>query len=482
MIPEIRRHAPLLLILAVWAFLSSGLLWGTRLNSDEGFYLAASKAAGAGLVPYRDYAYTQMPLLPFLQAPFLEVLPASLGAIRILSMAWTTLALVLAYRILRITLGAAPTLACLAVFLVSVDALGFLSIGKTYALANLLFLAAALALFPMRPWRVRLLLLSVAGVLCVGVRLTMAPSVAVLWAGFWVLNRGEVRAVWMMGIPAALSLALIGPFVTPDPQRFEFFNWGFHTFSFVQRHPAGFWLAAAMFAPGPLAFAGLACTQMRRPTPSSVLLTASVSGFVANLAFAGAYTEYETPFVLPAIVGAAGVLGSSAFKLEWGAYAAAVIGGLLFLHTPDASTCVGDARGAADFLRAHTARDDSVLASMPEIPVGAGRPIFRNLLMGKFTVTGDLPASLARRYGFIHIGELINSVELRQPAAVVLSASPSGNFATSYPSEIKFAGIHRRLMAALSLGYALAFSNRTYVVLLRREPGSEGPADALAGL
>jgi hypothetical protein len=152
----------------------------------------------------------------------------------------------------------------------------------------------------------------------------------------------------------------------------------------------------------------------------------------------------------------------------------------MLLRVPDRSGCVADARGASDFLRSHTAPGTPVLASMPEIPVEAGRPVFRNLLMGKFTVTGDLPESLAKRYGFIPIGDLIHCLELRLPGAVVLSASPAGNFSTSYPSELRFAAIRGRMMAAMAAGYSLAYSNATYAVLLPSEAGR--PPVPLAGL
>ena len=64
--------AGLVLLLSVWAAVVFNA-WGRELNADEGFYLAASKATLQGELPYRDYAYTMMPLLPILQAPCLPI-------------------------------------------------------------------------------------------------------------------------------------------------------------------------------------------------------------------------------------------------------------------------------------------------------------------------------------------------------------------------------------------------------------------------
>jgi hypothetical protein len=48
-------------------FLLSGFvfLFYGKLNMDESWYLYASKLVYQGRLPYRDFAFTQMPLLPY---------------------------------------------------------------------------------------------------------------------------------------------------------------------------------------------------------------------------------------------------------------------------------------------------------------------------------------------------------------------------------------------------------------------------------
>lgn len=61
------RWGHLLLLLAViasWLTLSGLNLWMGELNQDEGWYLYAAKQMTEGLMPYRDFAFTQPPLLP----------------------------------------------------------------------------------------------------------------------------------------------------------------------------------------------------------------------------------------------------------------------------------------------------------------------------------------------------------------------------------------------------------------------------------
>jgi hypothetical protein len=455
---------------ALWFVLWRLAFRDSPLNADEGFYLAAGKALERGLLPYRDYLYTQTPFLPLIQGPFFLFLPASLAGLRTLSFLWTALFLAGAGAFAWKSLGGLRTAGFLAVCLLCPAALGFLSIGKTYPLAQLLLLATALPLFGPGSWKNKLLVLSAAGVLCVGVRLTMAPAVAVLWAGFWLLHRAEARPVLMIGVPALLALAALGPFVAMDPVAFAFSNWTFHHDSLIPRDAAGWAADFLRFAPGPLALMAFAAARRRAwATPFGIVLGASAAGIVSNVLLAGIYPEYVTPFLFVGALGAAGMLAAGpSRRLEAAAYAAALATALATASLPARSTCLTDADAAAAFLDRSLSSDDPVLASMPEIPVQADRPLFRNLVMGKFTVTADLAPAAADRLHFIRFDDLVGALDRREPAAVVLSTSANGNFAYSLPSYRRFNERSRRKLAeALDRGYVKAFGNATYLILVR---------------
>ena len=51
-------------VLASWLVLSGLNVWMGELNQDEGWYLYAAKQMTEGKLPYRDFAFTQPPLLP----------------------------------------------------------------------------------------------------------------------------------------------------------------------------------------------------------------------------------------------------------------------------------------------------------------------------------------------------------------------------------------------------------------------------------
>lgn len=452
------------------------------LNADEGFYLAAAEATLRGELPYFDYAYTQGPFLPLLTAPPVALVNPSLAAIRWIGAGWTAAALIVAFVLMR---GARYPLwagAALLLLLLAPLPLSFLVIGKTYALAQLLLLGAAAALVLPWSWKVRLAWLSVFGVLAAGCRMTLAPVVVFFWAGFWWQNRESAKWPWMLGVPAAVAIALGGPFFLPDPGRFWFWNVGYHRATLADRHPTGFWLETARFAPGcwlaAAAAVGWAWRVRQADSAGAVMLVAAAAGLVLNLCLVGMFPEYATPFVLLLLVGAARVGQATPWRRWWipAALVAAVVGVQAgWAKWParpvfaSGKPLLQQASEAADFLRRNTKPGDLVLGSMPEIALEAGRPLYRDLVLGKFAVTEELPARQAAHLKMATFKELAWGASEQEPAAIVMSVNgPLWNFIWTIPSfEVARRG-GPALERAITLNYRRGFSNDVYFVLVRR--------------
>ena len=62
-------------ILALFGFacLAFAAVWLGGLNQDEGWYLYAANLVAEGEVPYRDFFYTQGPVMPVVYAAFANV-------------------------------------------------------------------------------------------------------------------------------------------------------------------------------------------------------------------------------------------------------------------------------------------------------------------------------------------------------------------------------------------------------------------------
>jgi hypothetical protein len=479
----VNRTVSNVLVLVVGILLAMELShWKTwsKLNADEGFYLAASRATLKGDLPYFDYAYTQGPFLPLLNAPLAAVVPPSLEGIRTISMLWTAAGFLAAYLLFGGVRHPLVAAGGLAILLFSQVYFSFMPIGKTYALAQFLLLLAAAGLLLPGGWRRRLVWLSVFGVLCAGTRLTLAPVVAGLWMGLWWLHRREARASWMLLVPAATVLLLIGPFAFPDPSRFLFWNYGYHAAGF-SRHPPDFWTGTWSLAPGvwTLGLAALTCMLKNEALDRAglVFLLAGAAGLAFNLFCVGLYPEYATPFVLLILVGSGRVLYSAGLKTRRMLVLAGVIlavaiatGGKPAVppgFTPDTPPVAIQARQAAQFLREHTAPGDEVLAAMPEIAIEAGRPLYRNLVMGKFAVTTEIAPERAAHLHVLTFDELTDAVERCRPAAVVGAIGPRWNFFWTIPSLRPAGEAQARFWSAVERHYSLAYSDDTYVILLR---------------
>lgn len=60
-----KLHTSIALATAASLLLAAAALWWAPLNQDEGWYLMAARRVSEGRMPYRDFAFTQSPLFPY---------------------------------------------------------------------------------------------------------------------------------------------------------------------------------------------------------------------------------------------------------------------------------------------------------------------------------------------------------------------------------------------------------------------------------
>ncbi len=131
-----------LLAALAFAVLACAAVWFGGLNQDEGWYLYAARLVDGGKMPYRDFAYTQGPLLPLVYSKFCFVWErwGLLGA-RVFTALLGLVGLVFAAGLARLAApssrkGLAGVLA-FAFLGCNLYHIYYLSIPKTYALASL---------------------------------------------------------------------------------------------------------------------------------------------------------------------------------------------------------------------------------------------------------------------------------------------------------------------------------------------------------
>jgi hypothetical protein len=142
---EDKRTIFLLRVVCTITLISAFLLVGyytitfAQLNSDEAWYLYAAKQVYQGQRPYQDFAFTQMPLLPYIYGVGLLVWK-SMYAGRLISFLIFCASLLLVYLISKKTFKTESFLWILLLFTVYPDGFYFNSIVKTYALTFFFFL------------------------------------------------------------------------------------------------------------------------------------------------------------------------------------------------------------------------------------------------------------------------------------------------------------------------------------------------------
>ena len=205
------------LALAACAILSAAAVWMGGLNQDEGWYLYAASLVAEGQVPYRDFAFTQGPALPFVYSAFAWTwrVGGLLGA-RVFTLALglggVLLAMWLARRLVADDRKDAAALVVFFLLATNLYHLYYLAIPKTYALAGL-FTVAGFCLLSLSRARAAAALGAGLCLACAaGTRISLGATLPV--AGLWLLGgrRWKTLALFCLGGFGGLALAY-GPFL-----------------------------------------------------------------------------------------------------------------------------------------------------------------------------------------------------------------------------------------------------------------------------
>lgn len=209
------------LAVAASLVLSGAAVWLGGLNQDEGWYLYAAQMVGEGKMPYRDFAYTQGPLMPLAYSVFAWVWKSwgLLGA-RVFTLLVGMAGIVFALGCAR--KAASPqrrNIVSFSVFVLlgcNLYHLYYLAIPKTYALASL-FVAVGFYLLA-QDRRRYVVPAAVALAFAAGVRISLGAILAVAGFSMLVRRRWADAALFALGGFAALLL-VYGPFLADGAAR-----------------------------------------------------------------------------------------------------------------------------------------------------------------------------------------------------------------------------------------------------------------------
>lgn len=194
-------------VLAVW--------WG-GVNQDEGWYLYAARLVGEGKVPYRDFFFTQGPVLPYIYS----VMPVhGLLSGRIVTLAFSAFSILVAIAFARRLVSKesrnAVSIAVFAMLACNLYHMYFTSIPKTYALGTL-FVMSGFLLLSYR-WN---FLAAVAFAFASGTRISLVLILGVVGVGLLVTRFRTLQWLWF-GFGGMFGLFLVYGFFAIDGESLK---------------------------------------------------------------------------------------------------------------------------------------------------------------------------------------------------------------------------------------------------------------------
>ncbi|HVO50080.1 MAG TPA: glycosyltransferase family 39 protein [Thermoanaerobaculia bacterium] len=463
----------------LFAAIAAGFAYTLDVSSDEGFYAEAAFRAASGLVAYRDFGYSQGPVVPYVNGAAMRLLGFGLLRQRLLGAAQGVLQMAV-LMLLAVRLGdALAGRAAAAVLVLSLHWVENVTLGNTYALGGLFVALAALAFASLENPRARLAATLACGALAAGCRLSLAPFGALLALALVLEMRRVSFAVLAAALGAAFGFAVYGPFLLADPEATLFWTVRFHLASVVERRGAPSLAEAFALAPAAAVLAAAALALWRRSRSADrgaaaarALFAAALATAAANLLVRAPYGGYLTPVV--------GVVAVSGARLLFGALPArrgvaaatlvlAAAAGAALFRPALRPAGLDDVAGAAAFVRARTAPSARIACTLPEVALEAGRDVLPGLEMGKFGFTEEMTPARAARLHLAHASVLEEALRDRTVGAVVLSQSRNWNFGWSAPSlRPTSRETLARLRAALDAGWKVGDANETVLVLVPR--------------
>lgn len=218
-------------LLAALVILSAAFLFACRerfVDPDEGAYLLAAKLVMQGKLPYSDFFWPQMSVLPYAYGIWMKLFGIGWYSARSFSaLLGIAMGLLLFFHVIRLTGKQLWALLAVILFAFSSLSAGWLSTTKTYSLSTFFVFAAYCALLSDSPkgWKH----------FAAGCLLGLAISTRLYFIGLipaflWLIYRQEKKRtlLWKHAYGILLGLAPSFFFLLQNPDNFYFDNIGYH--------------------------------------------------------------------------------------------------------------------------------------------------------------------------------------------------------------------------------------------------------------
>ncbi len=483
-----KRELPRIALIAFGAALVFGVLgwigfyyiFHGELAPHEIFQTLAAREAMHGRIPCRDFAYTNMPLLPYLSGIATAATGYGLTDLRAANLIVAGAGLLIIILALRRRLGAIEA-GFTATFVVAASPqwVWIQLSGANYAWASLFLAVAFYAAIVEQPLLRRAIVFAVAVSLAIQCELGVALLAAVLTSVLLVEIKGTKQRLITLGVAAAVFVVSLIPVVAVAGPEVIFFNFTYQRESALLRH--GMILAVEWWQMSPAVILilitgilGVPALVKRRGISELLLLSAGAVGLVAPMFSQGAYGRYVAPGVpIAAAAGVTALWATGAARIGpfryvfWVFPAIALLYPLPRVVEDDVNDEVTEAAGAIERL----SQKGPVLTPVPLVAVEAGRQVLPGTEQGMFAAMAPEDRALARRLHLTTLADITAAVQRREPAAVVwMRRKGSWNFKLEIPSmRRQQKKLHRRLDKTIRQNYRRVHRTQSMDILARKD-------------
>lgn len=424
-----------------------------KVQYDEGFYLYASKIAWLGRIPYRDFFFTQTPLLPYVYGLPQHLLGTSLYLGRLTSLLFGILSVFLIYAIAYRMETRFAGLVAVALFIFNLETIYMETIVLTTALSVFLILLASLVLVSKINDYSKAILSVAILIVATGVRASVAPIILVFLLFFWMTKGWRV---FLAGLIAALvaGLAIWSPFYLLSKGAVLFDVFGSHvTKEPIIPLPKILYIIWAIGQTTLLYFAQAALGLLLL---TAFIINQGARGFFKRLKKDGIYLVFGSAVILVSLVHfiptqaryptyealvmplvsiiVAGGVDRVYRQLQGETIRRIFLSGVIILilliplaqvgHMVDISggqSPIAEIRGAASFIKDHSNKDDFLLTFDSYLAIEAQRAVPPGLEMSIFSYFPTWSTAKAEKYKVVNNEILLNYVRNKQPKVIALT-------------------------------------------------------------
>jgi hypothetical protein len=446
-----RRIAPIVFgfvaVVGIYVAISVHFRHVGLMAPDESYYTLAARSVYEGHVPYRDFSYTQMPYVPYINGFVMSIIGFGLNQHRLVSSIFGGIGLLFIIIALRQRLGSfEPAFAASFLFAAS-PRWGFLqSMGVWCGIAGMMLNIALAAVLWRGFFRARATVFVAAGVMAVWCRLSAAPILAVLGLIMLIQAPNLKERIYVIALSLVLAALAFLPFYLVDPKSFVFMNWLYHMESQAVRALSLKVRLAWDVAPGAIVvlpigmLAAPRLFKMKQWT-ELLLLLAGLVAVVVPMIPSGAWGSYLSSSVpLASVAGVTAIwtgqlaIGNPHRHILW------LLPLMSLLHMMPLEVREGSATEVEEmgaFIR-NELEEGPILTPATIIAVESGRNVIKGTEMGHFSAMAPWDVERAELFKMTTLPKLVATIEDQEPVAIIIVYQPSGwlvwNFAWALPS------------------------------------------------